>query len=85
MRSRSASARTCDAATRLDSWAGPVSADAGEVADWRWAPLAAVQAETRQHPQRFTAWFVEEMTLLGWLSAAGHRRAWREIEARVGL
>ena len=46
-----------------------MSADPGEVADWRWAPLAAVAAEVHQSPDRFTAWFVEEMEVLNWLGA----------------
>lgn len=46
-----------------------MSADPGEVADWRWAPLAAVATEVHQSPARFTAWFVEEMEVLNWLGA----------------
>ncbi len=40
------------------------------MAGWRWAPLAQVADEARRHPDRFTAWFLEEMALLGWLGAA---------------
>ena len=54
---------------RLDGWEGAVSADPGEVAGWRWAPLAAVAAEVHQDPARFTAWFREELALLNWLGA----------------
>lgn len=28
-----------------------------EVADWRWMDLEAVQADLRDHPERYTAWF----------------------------
>ena len=54
---------------RLDGWDGAVVADPGEVAAWRWAPLAAVADEVHQAPARFTAWFREEMALLNWLGA----------------
>jgi len=40
------------------------------VAATRWASLADVAAEARRDPGCYTAWFLEEMELLGWPGAA---------------
>jgi len=59
----------------VDGWDGPVHADAAEVAATRWASLADTAAEARRDPGCFTAWFLEEMELLGWPGAGARAPA----------
>jgi isopentenyl-diphosphate delta-isomerase len=36
---------------------GPVRPDPAEVSEWKWMPFAALAADMRAHPERFTVWF----------------------------
>lgn len=38
-------------------WDGDPAPDPDEVDGWRWVPLADIQREVRETPERFTAWF----------------------------
>lgn len=47
-----------------------MTADDGEVAETRWAPLCELRRHAERHPEQYTQWFREEAASLGWFGAA---------------